>query len=68
MGRGLKMATQGEIQSAVNRIQVKLMLLERATNALHEALFALLRDFEKHSGMPPGTIRPAEGDPKPPVP
>lgn len=59
------MATQGEIQSAVNRIQAKLMLLERATNALHEALFALLRDFEKHNGMPPNTIRPAEGDPKP---
>ena len=44
------------------------MLLERATNALHEALFALLRDFEKHNGMPPNTIRPYEGDPKPPVP
>jgi len=58
-------ATHGEIQTAVNRIQAKLMLLERATNALHEALFALLRDFEKHNGMAPGTIRPAEGEPKP---
>jgi hypothetical protein len=59
------MATPNEIQTAVNRIQAKLMLLERATNALHEALYTLLRDFEKHNGMPPNTIRPYDGDPKP---
>lgn len=62
------MATHSEIQAIVNRIQGKLMKLEKTTNDLHVELLATLREFEKHNGMPPGTIRPMDGDPKPPVP
>lgn len=62
------MATHSEIQAIVNRIQGKLMKLEKTTNDLHVELLATLRAFEQHNGMPPGTIRPMDGDPKPPVP
>lgn len=61
-------ATQNEIQIIVTRIQSKLMKLEKVVNDLHVELLATLREFEKHNGMPPGTIRPMDGDPKPPVP
>lgn len=59
------MATQAEIQTHVNRIQGKIMRLEAVVNDLHQALFILLREFEKHSNLPPGTIRPMDGEPKP---
>lgn len=62
------MATHSEIQIIVTRIQAKIMRLEMTVNELHQMLYDILREFERHSGMPPGTIRPAEGDPKPPVP
>lgn len=62
------MATQSEIQAIVNRIQGKIIKLEKTVNDLHNMLYEALREFEKHNGMPPGTIRPMDGDPKPPVP
>ena len=62
------MATHSEIQIIVTRIQAKIMRLEMTVNELHQMLYDILRDFEKHNGMPPNTIRPYEGDPKPPVP
>ena len=58
--------TTDEIQATVNRIQAKIVKLEAATNALHAELFATLRAFEAHTGLPPNTIRPADADPKPP--
>ncbi len=72
------MATEAEIQTRVDRIQAKLIRLEAVatvigddrlasvTAELHAELLATLRAFEVHSGMAPGTIRPLDGDPKPP--
>jgi len=62
------MATQSEIQVIVTRIQSKIMKLEKTVNDLHLMLLEALREFEKHNDMPPGTIRPLDGDPKPPHP
>ena len=72
------MATQEEIQATVHRVQQKLIRLEalarligdvrltKASVELHEELLKTLRAFEVHSSLPPQTIRPFDGDPKPP--
>lgn len=59
------MATQSEIQAIVTRIQGKIIKLEKVVNDLHVELLATLRAFEQHNNLPPGTIRPLDGDPKP---
>jgi len=72
------MAEQTEIQETVHRIQAKLVRLEavarligdvrltKVSAELHEELLKTLRAFEAHSNLPPQTIRPFDGDPKPP--
>ena len=58
--------TQDEIQAIATRVQNKILKLEAVVHTLHVELLATLRAFEAHSGMAPGTIRPLDGDPKPP--
>lgn len=72
------MATNEKVQETVHRIQAKLIRLEavarllgdvrltKASRELHDELLATLRAFEIHSNLPPQTIRPFDGDPKPP--
>jgi len=62
------MATQSEIQVIVTRIQSKIMKLEKTVNDLHLMLLEALREFETQYDMQTGTIRPMDGDPKPPRP